>query len=44
MLDHTEEKLASERLVRKISRRETMDSELRDRKAEFEMMSRWMSI
>lgn len=43
MMDHIEEKVASERLLRKVSRKETINTGLRDRKAKFETVSKWMN-
>ena len=43
MMDHIEEELASERLVKKVSRKETINTGLRDRKAKFETASKWMN-
>lgn len=42
-MDHIKEKLASEILVRKVSRKEAINTGLRDRKAEFETVSKWMN-
>lgn len=43
MMDHIEEKVASERLLRKVPRKETINTGLRDRKAKFETVSKWVN-
>ena len=43
MMDHIEEELALERLVKKVSRKETINTGLKDRKVKFETVSKWMN-